>query len=329
MQRTASKLSCLLAVLAISTAASASSTPPPVVGGTRAAPGDWPDVVAVLGPGGACTGTLIAPDVVLTAGHCADIAPSTVIANTIDYRDPHAGETIRVKSVRAYPRWEETYDVAVIVLDHVAKPAPRAVATGCLANRLLGQRRPATVVGFGLTSPRADDDNTALHQANVPILDPTCATDPTCAPEVAPYGEFTAGGRGTDSCFGDSGGPALLEGPEGPVLAGVVSRGLALPGIPCGNGGVYVRADKVTAWIERITKRKLTRVGCGGPADDPEIAEAEAEDADDGAGGCDAGGGGSGTAILLLGAALAAAVRRQRGRSGASTNGRVDVDDLA
>lgn len=296
-------------VLAMSTAAWASPAPPPIIGGTRVAPGAWPDVVAVLGREGACSGTLVAPDVVLTAGHCADIQPTFVIANTVDYTAEHAGEAIAVKSVRAYPRWEQQYDVAVIVLEHVAKAKPRAIATGCLANRMLGDRKPVTVIGFGLTSPRADDENTRLFQASVPILDGTCASDPSCAPAVAPNGEFTAGGRGTDSCFGDSGGPAMLDTKDGPVLTGVVSRGLALPGIPCGNGGVYVRADKVVAWIERTTQRKLVRVGCGGPADDPEIEGADGEgDGEDG--GCDASGG---SATLLVGMVMLASLRRRRG----------------
>lgn len=317
MQRNASTVSWFV-MMAMSTAAWAGPVPPPVVGGTRVSPGAWPEVVAVLGRDGSCTGTLIAPDVVLTAGHCADIQPSVVIANTVDYRDPHAGERIAVKTTRAYPRWEEQYDVAVLVLEHVAKATPRPIATGCLANRALGQRRPATVVGFGLTSPRADDDNTRLHEASVPILDPTCVADPACAAAVIPNGEFTAGGRGTDSCFGDSGGPAMLAGPDGPVLVGVVSRGLALPGIPCGNGGVYVRADKVTAWIERTTKRKLARVGCGGPADDPEITD---DDDDDGSsGGCDAAGGASATSLMVGLAMLAAAGRRRRSTGAAESS---------
>ena len=318
MQRNALGISCLV-MLAMSTAASASPTSsPPIVGGKRAAPGAWPDVVAVLGPNGSCTGTLIAPDVVLTAGHCADIEPTHVIANTVDYAVPYAGDTIPVKWTRAYPRWAEQYDVAIVMLEHVALPKPRAIATGCLANRALRDAHPLTVVGFGLTSPLAEDDNTALHEATVPVLDSTCASDLGCAPEIQPNGEFMAGGRGTDSCLGDSGGPAFIsstvvDGPraeaaKGPVLVGVVSRGLALPGIPCGNGGIYVRADKVTAWIERMTKRKLQRVGCGGPADDPEIAEAEADD--DSSGGCDAGGGS--TTSALLGLALLAAIRRLR-----------------
>jgi uncharacterized protein (TIGR03382 family) len=299
MQRTI----VLLSLLVISSA-SASPHPPPVVGGTKVAQGTWPDVVAVLGELGSCSGTLIAPDVVLTAGHCIDIEPTLVIANTIDFEQTGGpGERIAVKWARAYPSWEDRFDVAVVMLDHVAKPRPRAIATACLANKLLGERAPVTVVGFGLTSPSGTDDNTALHQAVLPVLDPVCGSDPGCNPDVRPNGEFTAGGRGMDSCMGDSGGPAMIGTPKGPALVGVVSRGLALPGRPCGNGGVYVRADKVVAWIEAVTGRDLERSACDRQADDPEA------DPEEDAGGCSAtGGGGS----LLVGMMLIAAVWRRR-----------------
>src|SRR5262245_43467687 len=55
------------------------SAPAPVVGGTAVPPGKWPDAVAVLAPTAACTGTLIAPDVVLTAGHCIATHPALVV----------------------------------------------------------------------------------------------------------------------------------------------------------------------------------------------------------------------------------------------------------
>ncbi len=275
---------------------------PPVIGGTKAKAHAWPDVVAVLGTGGSCSGTLIAPDVVLTAGHCIGIDPKTVVVDSIDYNVPFAGDTIAVKWARAYPDWEHRYDVGVLLLEHVARPKPRAIATACLANEKLAAKRPVQVVGFGLTSPSGTDDNTALHQATLPILDATCGEDRACEPSVIPNGEFTAGGRGTDSCFGDSGGPAMLDTPRGPVLVGVVSRGLSLPGIPCGNGGVYVRADKVVAWLRSVTGRVFDRATCDGHGDDPGIAE-------DGEGGCSGGSGGTG---LLAGAALIAGVWRRR-----------------
>lgn len=300
MQRTA--LILFLSSLSLSVAL-AQPAPPPVIGGRPVSRGDWPDVVAVLGDTGACSGTLIAPDVVLTAGHCVEIQPRVVIANTVDYATA-AGERIPVKWARAYPDWEHRYDIAVLVLDHVAKPRPRAIATACLANDYLGAGKAVQVIGFGLTSPTGTDDNTTLRRAELPILDPRCASDPSCERSIAPNGEFTAGGRGTDSCFGDSGGPAMLATPDGAALVGVVSRGLALPGAPCGNGGVYVRADKVVSWIQSVTGRVLTRAACEGRGDDPETEEVEG----DPSGGCSAGGG----VDLALGVLLVAGVWRRR-----------------
>lgn len=301
-------ISVLVFSVVCSSIARASPSPPPVVGGTKAKHGAWPDVVAVIGEVGTCTGTLIAPDVVLTAGHCVDIRPKTVIANTIDFAQVIGpGDRIPVKWSRAYPSWEERYDVAVIMLDHVAIPRARPIATACLANKLLRERRPVTVIGFGLITPDAIDDNSVLHQAVMPVLDPFCDSYPGCNPEVRPNGELAAGGRGTDSCLGDSGGPAMIDTPDGPALVGVVSRGLALPGLPCGNGGIYVRADKVVAWVEAVTGRDLARVACDRQADDPE-AEPEEE-----TGGCSAGGG---AGSLLFGMVLIAAVWRRRATGG-------------
>ena len=123
-----------------------------------------------------------------------------------------------------------------------------------------------------------------------------------CGAGAAPRGEFAAGGRGTDSCFGDSGGPALLDTADGPVLVGVVSRGLAVPGAPCSNGGIYVRADKVVPWVERVTGREIARTTCAGRTDAP------GEDPDVEAGGCSVGG----AASLAVGFVLIGVRRRRR-----------------
>ena len=86
-----------------------------IIGGTAVPTGKWPDAVAVLGATGACTGTLIAPDVVLTAGHCAGINPTRVIANTLDYRAP-GGTSAALQITRPDPAWEYSYDASVYVL---------------------------------------------------------------------------------------------------------------------------------------------------------------------------------------------------------------------
>jgi secreted trypsin-like serine protease len=89
----------------------------------------------------------------------------------------------------------------------------------------------------------------------------------------------------------------FIDTPHGPALIGVVSRGDSINGQPCASGGVYVRADKVVAWIERETQRKLERSPCdGGKADAPGVADEES--------GCSAGGGALGAGVLVVIAAI-------------------------
>lgn len=293
---------------------SATAQPAPIVGGTRVPDGTWNDVVAVVAHGGSCTGTLIAPDVVLTAGHCIDLEPYKVITNTSDFARP-GGDHIAVKWSLAYPDWAHRYDVGVLMLEHVARPSPRPIAAACHTNKRLLAGAPLTIVGYGLVTPSGTDENTRLHEAAVPVLDPLCVSDLGCEDAVRPNGEFTAGGRGTDSCFGDSGGPAFLETAAGPVLVGVVSRGLALPGQPCGNGGVYVRADKVVSWAQSVTQRRFSRTTCSGELDDRGDSPGVDDDDD---GGCSASTGADpGPLTFGLGLAIAVAVlRRRRGSTG-------------
>jgi secreted trypsin-like serine protease len=277
--------------------ASASPMNTPVIGGSQVPRGRWPDVVAVMMKYGVCTGTLVAQDVVLTAAHCLDGLPYEVIVDTIDYGRA-GGERIRIAWARAYPNWQQRFDIAVLVLDQPATFAkPRFVSSACTTRKLLEPGRMVDIVGFGLASLTLES-NTRLHQASVPITDPTCTLDPACNPNLSPTGEFIAGGHGADSCFGDSGGPVFIDAgpPFGQALVGVVSRGLALPAAACGNGGVYVRVDKVISWIQSVTGRTLDRTHCSFPGDDPDELAEPASDT-----GCSASTGlGIGAALALL-----------------------------
>jgi secreted trypsin-like serine protease len=269
MQRTTSALSFVMFGLLSSFAMTshAGSLDVPVVGGTTVQRGAFPDVVAVLGADGSlCSGTLLGADLVLTAGHCIEGDPIEVMIGSVDLAQPD-GDRRRVKWSRAYPNWRDTYDVGIVMLENPVFAKPRAIAQRCGARDVFKIGLPLQLVGFGLTTRSGEGDNTKLHRAVMPLVDPTCASDPSCMPAVAPGGEFIAGGNGTDACFGDSGGPVYLDTPKGLALIGVVSRGLASWSEPCGGGGVYVRADKVVAWIERVSGREVARAACDEPAD--------------------------------------------------------------
>jgi secreted trypsin-like serine protease len=275
-----------------------------VVGGTSVPLGKWPDAVAVLGINGSCSGTLVAPDVVVTAGHCSEIRPAQVIANTVDFTS--GGQKIGVASTTAYPDWQHSYDISVIVL---AQPltgvAPRMLGTSCTYDHFAAQM-DVHLVGFGLTAADGTGDNTHLNEAMAPVIDPTCMGPYGCVKSIAPGGEFVAGGDGTDSCFGDSGGPVYLDTPRGVIAIGAVSRGVNGSSTPCGGGGIYVRTDKVIDWIEQTTGRTIAKDDCDGAGVTPSAKTQEQI-----GGGCSTSKGGAGLGVLVVMFGLLALPRRR------------------
>ncbi len=62
-----------LATLAFTAAPSSA-----IVGGSDAAPGEFPSVAEITFGAFGCTGTLISPDTVLSAGHCGSLTGAAV-----------------------------------------------------------------------------------------------------------------------------------------------------------------------------------------------------------------------------------------------------------
>lgn len=283
-----------------------------IVGGLDVPAGKWPDTVAVLGETGICTGTLIAPDVVLTAGHCADITPLTVIANTTNYAGS-GGAKVKVLRTVAYPNWDTTYDVSIVILAQpITSVTPRAIGTSCSFHNFLPDTA-VRLVGFGATDSQGVTSNTNLKEAMTAVIDPTCSGGFGCNKSVSPGGEFVAGGAGTaDSCFGDSGGPVYLETARGPIVIGAVSRGVNNAATPCGSGGIYVRTDKIVQWIEETAGKSVSKDDCAGEDFSADVVEDETAPADEV--GCSSTG--SSTSTLGFGAlALGLALARRRRRS--------------
>jgi len=304
-----------------------SETAAPVIGGTEVPSGKWPDTVAVVGAQGSCSGTLIAPDIVLTAGHCADAGLTQVIANTTDFQAA-GGVRSQIASITAYPNWQTTHDIAIVKLaTPITSVTPRGVGAACTFDGF-SNNMMVHLVGFGLTDAMGEGTNTALREASAPVIDPTCSSDGRgCAAGAAPAGEFIAGGSGTDSCFGDSGGPVYLDTPRGTMVIAAVSRGLDNSPTPCGGGGIYVRTDKVLHWIEQTAGHEVTRDSCADgtvpegedPESDPPGSGPDGSAfAEDSAGGCSSG---SGSAGWVLGLAAVGLRRRHRGDLARQTGG--------
>ena len=73
LRRSLTLLAVIAAILAFSAAPSSA-----VVGGTNAGPNEFPAVAEITFGAFLCTGTLIAPTTVLSAGHCGSVTGAAV-----------------------------------------------------------------------------------------------------------------------------------------------------------------------------------------------------------------------------------------------------------
>lgn len=246
-------LSSITLLCALSTSALADSGPAPVVGGDDAPAGKWPDIAGMLFEGSLdCSGVLIAPELVLTAGHCNDSALQQVVIGSVSRSNFGDADVIDVAERIEYPSSWTSFDITVVRLARASTKTPRPIATGWARFDI---RNGATValVGFGAVDENGTQSVDALQEAETTITDADCSQSAGCNAGARPAGELGAGGNGIDTCFGDSGGPAYLVTDYGIFLAGITSRSYDDATVPCAEGGIYGRPDAIVAWIETET----------------------------------------------------------------------------
>jgi trypsin len=232
-----------------------------IVGGHAAAAGEYPAVAEItFGKSFLCSGTVIAPDWVLTAGHCGSVTgdavaspvgwPAPLIDVRVGSNQAGQGTLVPADKVVIPPEYLATsgHDISLIHLASSAPATPVKVA-GSSERGLWTAGTSETIVGWGTTSEGGDLPDT-LQQATVPIT-----TDAYCG---GAYSDFDATTMvcagfpqgGTDTCQGDSGGPLFGRTADGALkVVGSTSYGdgCAQPGKP----GVYARvADSaLREWI--------------------------------------------------------------------------------
>ena len=213
-----------------------------VVGGGEVQGGAYPWMVA-LSRG--CGATLIAPDRVLTAGHCVEELRTADLRVYVGARRRtrgtlrYDGRPVRAADVASHPRYRgigrggPTADAAVIRLAEPVTDVPTVTLAGRDDSAMTGGGDLASVVGWGITRAtlRAAPLATSLRKGELRVLAPR-----TCERIYGGGGGFRrslmlcAQSRqpnrrpNTSPCVGDSGGPLVTR---DDVQIGIVSYGIS------------------------------------------------------------------------------------------------------
>ena len=227
----------------------------PVINGTKVADGEYTSVVSVAiqyngEVDSICTGTLISPDYVLTAGHCVEDCDDT---NDMEYYRKYMkiGIGNSEKSLKLYDvdtnniHWHPNFvcndydiqnDIAIIKLkksipEDVAKPMLILPPAYLPKSRDFDNEKViATSVGFGLTNPNNNNSSGVKYKTSWPVT-AYCSLNGLstgyCSYLINDYGLSNGFiyfvNDNTNLCNGDSGGPTFITRDGVDYVAGINS----------------------------------------------------------------------------------------------------------
>lgn len=229
-----------------------------IIAGDVADPAAWPFAAAIYAKGRGfsrtkrfeCTGSVIAPRVVLTAAHCTksfanpirNLKPAdmAVVVGRSRLDDDSVGRRIAVTRVVPNPDYDSNhnrFDEGLLFLAEDAGVQPATLISPTQAPAATAVGTPVRSAGWGITSPFRPILPKALQTAAQTVVDPgRCKRiyDSVFSPQTSlcifgakvPHKRFIH----VSACHGDSGGPLVADTPLGPRLVGTVLGGQD----PCG-----------------------------------------------------------------------------------------------
>jgi secreted trypsin-like serine protease len=270
-KQSAPLLAVVTTVLMVSATAGAGASPrahASVVGGAAVGEGTLPEIAFVvdqLSPTevGLCTGTVVAPRLILTAGHCVEDATTgqlrpaggfIVVSGVSDWHDPER-QLSTVTQVAVFPRFNPRIaegDAGVLVLS-TPTTAPTVRLAGPHSRALRKAGTGALVAGFGRVSPLQHNFSGALHWGDTVLQRSRyCKSQmplafhhryELCAIDTPSFK--------TTTCEGDSGGPLMVSAgsSEELVQIGITSFGAAA--CLTHRPSVFTRVDAIVRWVKR------------------------------------------------------------------------------
>jgi hypothetical protein len=295
-------LSACERVTAVERAASARAE---VQGGTETG-GDHAYTVALenTAHGSFCSGTLVAPNLVLTARHCVARATSRAIECS-DARFTEAAPPSRIRvTTDARPRRTSSRyytgaelfvpddvevcgnDIALVVLEEAIARSEAIPATPLVFGTMTDRAQFSaeyTSIGYGTTGPRAEDPGTRRKRERIPIA--CIAREPAFPCPSAFDGLIGAreflGMEGV--CQGDSGGGAFDQKAfdrNTPLVLGVLSRGSEEPSTGRCVQPIFTRTDAFRDLLLRAATRAAHVGGYGVPSWSGDVGNGEPHDGD-------------------------------------------------
>jgi V8-like Glu-specific endopeptidase len=188
------------------------------------------------------SGVFVSENVILTAKHIAALRPVRAWYGPIIGPDGD-GQELRLNTLRTDYHWNQNVDLGIVVVEQPQDIDRLPLAT---ANETTAADQ-LEVVGYGYTNKNATGTVAQRYSVSMNVTANPCSVEDEGTYNSKPGIEMIAGGQQADTCYGDSGGPALV----GSKLAGIISREVKDEDGRCDLGSIFVRTAEQETWIRQ------------------------------------------------------------------------------